>query len=124
MSGYQTQPAVFPGFAMLEVRCGRCGYEWIGVAAVGTVGLECPKCRFHDADFAWLGPKPWSPHDGTWLTGGYLLPWWTGQPTAAQAATTNEQEEEIDAYTGEPRSFVKRWLSRLQNAWWALKGEW
>ena len=26
-------------------RCGACGHEWSGVAPVGAVHLECPKCR-------------------------------------------------------------------------------
>ncbi len=134
-AGYvQAQPAVFPGFAVQEFACGRCGHEWIGVAAVGTHGLRCPKCDLYDREFVWLGPKPWSNHDGAWLTGSWLLPWWqapeaptqpaTAHPAAAGCSAQDAQDDEdIDAFTGEPRSCLKRWLQRLQCAWWALKGE-
>jgi hypothetical protein len=35
--------------------CVACGYEWVAVAPVGTVGLECPNpdCGFFDETFDW-----------------------------------------------------------------------
>lgn len=126
MSGFQTEPSVFPGFAIFELRCQQCGYQWIGVAPVGTVGVECPRCGYNERRFVWQGERPEMPHDGAWLTGSYLLPWWPKQ--IAQSTEERPQEaataDEIDPYTGEPRNWLRRWLGRLQAAWWALKGEW
>lgn len=65
----QAQPAVFPGYAMVEFACGHCGHEWIGVAAVGTIGVTCPACNIYDEQFVWRGNPVDMPHDGAWLTG-------------------------------------------------------
>lgn len=126
MSSFQDQPAVFPGFAMMEMKCALCGHQWIGVAAVGTVGAECPGCGVNERGFVWRGPKPWTAHDGCWLTGAYLLPWWKTEPQrgAEQGRPQEAPTNDVDPYTGEPRNWLKRWLQRLQTAWWALRGEW
>lgn len=128
MNEYQTQPAVYPGWVMMEMACAVCGHSWIGVAAVGTQGAECPKCGLVERGFVWLGPKPFMAHDGCWITGYTRLPWWPAESTcdsACQKPQASEAgESEIDPFTGEPKSFVKRWLQRLLTAWWALKGEW
>lgn len=130
MSGYQTQPAVYPGFAVIEMKCGRCEHKWVGVAAVGTQGATCPRCGLVERGFVWLGQTPWAPHDGCWLTGAYRIPWWPAESQSELACEKPEPSEpegradEIDPYTGEPRNRLKRWLQRLQTAWWALRGEW
>jgi hypothetical protein len=69
VSGDQAQPAVFPGYAMVEFACGHCGHEWIGVAAVGTIGVTCPACEIREERFVWRGEPVDMPHDGAWLTG-------------------------------------------------------
>lgn len=60
---------------MVEFKCAACGHEWCGVAAVGIVGVRCPKCDLLDEEFLWRGEPAEMPHDGTWLTGQWLLPW-------------------------------------------------
>lgn len=37
-------PVGADGWMQGPVRCLQCGHEWRGVAPVGTIGLECPKC--------------------------------------------------------------------------------
>lgn len=101
------QPTIFPGYVVLEMRCACCGHEWVGVAAVGTEGVQCPKCDMYDPGFAWLGPEPWMPHDGAWLKGEWRLPWWpAGGPACPPAGT----------------GAVKRWLQRLRALWGGLRG--
>lgn len=34
-----------------KARCIQCGHEWVAVAPVGTVFLECPECRTEKGRF-------------------------------------------------------------------------
>lgn len=34
-----------------KARCLQCQYEWVGVAPVGTVWLECPSCHTHHGTY-------------------------------------------------------------------------
>jgi len=36
-------------------QCPECAHEWVAVAAVGTCGIECPKCHELDMDQFWEG---------------------------------------------------------------------
>lgn len=40
-----------------HVRCTHCKHEWVGVAAVGTIDLLCPKCGLERGGFI-LSPLP------------------------------------------------------------------
>lgn len=72
----QAQPAVFPGYAIVEFACEQCGHEWVGVAAVGTIGVTCPGCARTDERFVWRGNPVDMPHDGAWLTGELVSEGW------------------------------------------------
>jgi rubredoxin len=37
-----------------DARCLVCGHEWVAVAPIGTLWLECPKCTAHMGRF--MGP--------------------------------------------------------------------
>jgi hypothetical protein len=43
-----------------DARCLQCGHEWIAVAPVGEVWLECPECKILRGSFI----EPAYPHDG------------------------------------------------------------
>lgn len=41
-----------------KVRCLNCKYEWVGVAPIGTVWVECPECGSRKACFYYdVGPN-------------------------------------------------------------------
>ena len=37
-----------------EARCLACGYEWVAVARVGTIWMECPSCHLERGRY--VGP--------------------------------------------------------------------
>jgi len=40
-------------WGVYERQCPECAHEWVAVAAVGTCGIECPKCHEIDMDQFW-----------------------------------------------------------------------
>jgi len=37
-----------------ECHCIGCGHEWTGIAPVGTIQLQCPKCNCYKGHFKYL----------------------------------------------------------------------
>lgn len=49
-----------------DVVCPTCAYSWLGVALVGTKGLQCPSCGHYDPEFIWDLPRGEN-NDGAFL---------------------------------------------------------
>lgn len=41
------------GWLYQENRCPACGHRWTAVAAVGSLGIECPVCKQVQLDYRW-----------------------------------------------------------------------
>lgn len=122
----QRSPVVFPGYSIQGFHCVACDHEWYGLALVGTVGVTCPKCGLLEERFVWPKPDVLMAHDGAWLTAHWDLPVYTAPSTAAsglRSGCEDEDDEDMDPETGEPRNWLKRWAQRIRCAFWALRGE-
>jgi hypothetical protein len=40
-------------WGVFERQCHDCAHTWVAVAAVGTCGIECPKCHELELEYLW-----------------------------------------------------------------------
>lgn len=45
------------GWGVYERQCSECGQQWVAVAAVGSMGIECPNCHKCELTYVWPGSE-------------------------------------------------------------------